>query len=406
MYNFSINDEDILLKSAFSGNNYEIVNGMAKNKLCIIFCSGNGIYHPDTNGSFRDSVIGNDMYECRQTACNVLDYVERVVFIRDLHKCWYASGINDNVDSVDKLIDFLRPLCNGYRLVLMGNSAGGYIASLLGYKLKADFVLNWCGQCNLWEHNNATETVFFVSKYIKDISRSRYYNLATIMKDNTCPIYYFYPTGCGHDVVQSKLWAEIPNVMPIALDSSRHGQCVGKKQRFALLLSDNKQLTELYKKCIGKVLSVSELEEFIDCFPIPAKYYELELGAITSADKTRIYRDALLKWMEIKQRGANLFFDHKYDGLTKFAVYGRGGVFKLLKTELEQAHKFVECIVETLPSSSQCNGIPVLKPSELNSDIDAVVIIPYYDKSEIRMSITESGYKGQILSLDELMEDI
>ncbi len=323
-FSFSLNDENNLLRSAFSGDNFKVINGMAKNKKCIIFCSGNGIWFPDTDSCFRDTIISRDRYEWSTTASHILDYVERIIFIRDLHKCWYAGGINDRIDSIDKLADFLSRICKDFRTVVTGNSAGGYIASLLGYKLHVDFVLNWSGQWNIWKHWNVVEDSFFVKKYASDEARSRYYDIVPLLKDNTVPVYYFYPMHSEQDIVQYECAKVLPSVYPIALDSTRHGAGVSGKGYFTLLLSENAQLQELYRNTAGKTLATAELETLIDTLPMAAQYYEFDTP-LTGADKTKIYRDMLLKWVRIQQHGKNLFRTGKFTGLTYFAVYGRGG---------------------------------------------------------------------------------
>ncbi|MCR5622755.1 MAG: hypothetical protein K6G18_13020 [Treponema sp.] len=398
-----MNDANALLDSAFSGDNFKIVNGMAKNKKCIIFCSGNGLWFPDTDGCFRQTIISNDRYEWSTTASHVLDYVERLIFIRDLHKCWYAGGINDRIDSIDKLADFLAELCRGFRTVVTGNSAGGYIASLLGYKLHADFVLNWSGQWNIWKCGSVTEDYFFVKKYASDESRARYYDIVSLLQDSTVPVYYFYPAHSEQDIIQYACVKNLPSVYPIALDSARHGAGVGSREYFALLLSDPLQLQELYEKASGNLFAVAELEALIDTLPMAVQYHEFD-APLSGADKTKIYREILLKWVRIQQQGKSLFGNDQFSKVTNFAVYGRGGESNLLIEELKLAHKSICCIVESNPSSSDYEGYPVVKPDDLNESVEAVIAVPCYAMDAIRSALLNAGYNGLICGLDELLE--
>lgn len=98
---------------------------------------------------------------------------------------------------------------------------------------------------------------------------------------------------------------------------------MGSREYFTLLLSENAQLQELYRNTAGKTLAAAELETLIDTLPMAAQYYEFDTP-LTGADKTRIHRDMLLKWVRIQQHGKNLFCTGKFTGLTHFAVYGRG----------------------------------------------------------------------------------
>lgn len=60
--------------------------------------------------------------------------------------------------------------------------------------------------------------------------------------------------------------------------------------------------------------------------------------------------------------------------------------------------------METSPSSVDYEGYPVIKPSGLNESVDAVIVVPCYDKATIRAALLDAGYKGLICGLDELLE--
>lgn len=50
---FTIDDANQLLTHVWKGNNVRIIDGIADNNKCIIFCSSHGIYFPNTYGEFR-----------------------------------------------------------------------------------------------------------------------------------------------------------------------------------------------------------------------------------------------------------------------------------------------------------------------------------------------------------------
>jgi hypothetical protein len=71
------------------------------------------------------------------------------LFIRDLRQAWYHRGLPGQGDHLEDVAAWLRELLAGNRverLVMAGNSAGGYAALLFGALLEADIVLGFAPQ--------------------------------------------------------------------------------------------------------------------------------------------------------------------------------------------------------------------------------------------------------------------
>ena len=48
------------------------------------------------------------------------------MFFRDIHKAWYIRGINERIDSIDKLVELIKlNLPEDSIIITVGNSAGG-----------------------------------------------------------------------------------------------------------------------------------------------------------------------------------------------------------------------------------------------------------------------------------------
>ena len=92
---FELNDNNGLLNHIYVNDNFKVMNGMAKNRKCLLFCSSNGIYFPNNVDTFRHKIICNDFYEWSRTASLLVDYVERIIFIRDVRKSFYVTGISE-----------------------------------------------------------------------------------------------------------------------------------------------------------------------------------------------------------------------------------------------------------------------------------------------------------------------
>ena len=78
--------------------------------------------------------------------CNYINIQHKTIddkwrFVRDVYKQWYLKGVNAEIDSIEKLYEFLKAETEGYQIVTVGSSAGGYAAVLFGYLLNATKVL-------------------------------------------------------------------------------------------------------------------------------------------------------------------------------------------------------------------------------------------------------------------------
>lgn len=69
------------------------------------------------------------------------------LFVRDLEKAWYHLGVPDHGKDIPAVAASLRELIGGAeRVVMTGNSAGGYAAILFGMLLEVDQVLAFAPQ--------------------------------------------------------------------------------------------------------------------------------------------------------------------------------------------------------------------------------------------------------------------
>jgi hypothetical protein len=76
------------------------------------------------------------------------DMAVKRLFVRDPRQAWYHRGLPGVGENLDAVVEHLvaRPYGDYERLVLVGNSAGGYAALLFGSLLEADCVLAFAPQ--------------------------------------------------------------------------------------------------------------------------------------------------------------------------------------------------------------------------------------------------------------------
>ena len=114
-----------------------------KKEWCAVYFCSNDIWFPHTESIFRKRILEKNFFEwyrCR------IDRAYKHIFIRDVYKQWYIKGINGEISSQEKLLDFLKKETHGFKVVTIGSSAGGYAATLFGGKLAAEQVICFNGQ--------------------------------------------------------------------------------------------------------------------------------------------------------------------------------------------------------------------------------------------------------------------
>lgn len=203
-------------------DNYEILTLNPKNNLCIIYFSSHNIYFPNTAKAFREQIIDRNRFEWKK---NILSSAKKIIFIRDIKKQWYLEGINQKINTIDKLYNFLKKEVSG-EVVCIGSSAGGYVATLIGCLLKASRVLCFSGQFSLLDrlqsHNRKRENPILVKYKFVD-SYAKYYSLVKFIRASSTPVFYFYPAKCKRDIKQAQLVEKLTNVFSFAFDVEKHG---------------------------------------------------------------------------------------------------------------------------------------------------------------------------------------
>lgn len=178
-----------------------------------------------------------------------------MIFVRDIYKQWYVTGINDQQNTVDKTYELLSRLVRGYEVVTAGSSAGGYAAVLFGLKLGAKKIYSFSGQFSL---ECEIDGYFWLKKYKTNTNYSKYYELIDLINTtntNNIPIYYFYPAKSIQDIEQFNVIKNIRNIHVFAFESDKHGiTMLGSNFQF-ILIKSNKRLQKLCRIYEGKSIN-------------------------------------------------------------------------------------------------------------------------------------------------------
>jgi hypothetical protein len=227
-------------------SNYLIeYNPDAIKEYCIIYFSSNNLYYPNNASSFTKSVIKKDKYEWYGTRIN-RGY--KHIFLRDIKKQWYLSGINNEIDTPDKLLTFLRQETFGYKIILVGSSAGGMISIIMGQLLNAVRIYSFNGQFEIRSilKKSTVDINPIVFRNKDNSSLFPFYDTLNFITDPST-IFYFYSIRSQWDIEQN-MYAKNIKINRIGFNTSNHGIPFLKSNLDFVINMDSEQLKVLSKK--------------------------------------------------------------------------------------------------------------------------------------------------------------
>lgn len=243
-----------IIDEYYEKDNYYIIDHGNNTKKYLIFFSGNGLYFPNTVETFNEKIAKRDRYEWQNVikGAKKLKKFEKIIFVRDLYKTWYVRGINKRVNTLDKLAEMLSELCkDATEIVTVGNSAGGYIASLMGVLLNASAVYNFSGQYDI--AYAVKDNPFW--KAFSKVEGKKYQDLCPLIESSKVSIFYFYPGRCEADLKQYELVKNMKNVYSFALDDENHGLTVLPMNYQYLFAMSSKRLKRSCRRNKGRLIN-------------------------------------------------------------------------------------------------------------------------------------------------------
>lgn len=215
-------DSEIVNKQRSEDSNYIVeINRSSPNKdLCVIYFSSHHIYYPNTEDCFRKSILNKNYYEWRS---NPPISAYKQIFVRDIFKQWYLHGISSQITSPTQLLKILKEETQGYRVITIGSSAGGYAAILYGSLLNVNkiFAFNSQFEINslLSSSNEYTNPILFREK--ENLNLRQYFDIVPLI--GQVPIYYFYSIYSEWDAHQKEHIGNHSKINSIGFKTSHHG---------------------------------------------------------------------------------------------------------------------------------------------------------------------------------------
>ena len=246
-------DSDIVKQYRKEDANYIIeVNENTSNKnLCVIYFTSNALYYPNNTQSFKHSVIERNYYEWR---LKVPISAKRQIFVRDIYKQWYLNGINNQISSPASLLKLLKQESEGYNIITVGSSAGGYAAILYGSQLGAEriYAFNPQFEINSLLETSNEETNPLLFRNIHNINLRQYYDIIPAIKHSQ--IYYFISEKSNWDYNQMLHLGNNNQVCTIKFKTSHHGVPFPRIALKNVMSTSDAKLLTLDKKSFNPIL--------------------------------------------------------------------------------------------------------------------------------------------------------
>lgn len=245
-------NSNIVRQTYSKENNYLIeFNNKCKNRTnCAIYFSSNNIYYPNNENIFGKRIINDNHFEWYHSR---VSYAYKHIFVRDIIKQWYLSGINSNINSPQKLIKFLRDETDGYNIITLGSSAGGYASILYGSLLNAKKIITFNPQ---FELNSLLKTSININPLIHELKNTElkiYYDIIPFINTDS-NIYYFYSQYSSCDLEQNNyLNNKVPSIHKLKFKSKHHGIPFLKGAITKVINVDDKELLKYENKRLNPI---------------------------------------------------------------------------------------------------------------------------------------------------------
>jgi hypothetical protein len=201
--------------------NYKIkIDPSGQKDLCVIYFASHYIYNPNEETAFKRDIVTKDKFEWYETT---IKSAGKHLFLRDIQKQWYLTGINAHINNPDSLLAFLKTETAGFRVITVGSSAGGFAAILYGQQLGAEQIFSFNGQfevnSQLETSSEAIDPVIFRNR--QNTHLRKYYEITWAIT-NPEVIFYFYSINSAWDAQQASC-VENKSINRIPFRTSHHG---------------------------------------------------------------------------------------------------------------------------------------------------------------------------------------
>ncbi len=154
------------------------------------------------------------------------------IYVRDFAQSWYHQGLPGIADDIDGIVDFLREKItqsHADKVIMVGNSMGGYAAILFGVLLDADTVHAFSPQTFI---NKLNRLRYFDRRWRKQIKKTyhiktkKYFDLKSVLHGSQnklkCQINIYYSDTHRLDKIHATHLTSFSNVKLNAYEKGGH----------------------------------------------------------------------------------------------------------------------------------------------------------------------------------------
>ncbi len=123
-------------------------------------------------------------------------------------------------------------------------------------------------------------------------------------------------------------------------------------------------------------------------------------GGKSAREKTKFYRELLIRWIRMKQKGDVIVLPKEMTG--DVAIWGKGELLNLLLEELNDKINAV-CIIESRPRALEYEGIPIVTIDKLADNIKNIIVIPYFDIEIIGLRVKKMRPDIKLFGINEII---
>ncbi|MDD2799753.1 MAG: hypothetical protein PHV20_14280 [Bacteroidales bacterium] len=247
------------IEYSFQTDSPEIANGLLNSNylieynefnrtgdnFCAIYFSSNDLYYPNRADAYLNQVEKTNRFESYRTR---IQTASKHIFVRDITKQWYLNGISHELNSIEKVTAFLKRETQGFKIICMGSSAGGYAAVLFGSFLHAERIYTFNGQFSLYSLlETSTEAINpTLFRELENPTINQYYDITSLILHPE-RVFYFYSMQSNWDKEQYNLIKDI-GLQTIGFKTSHHGIPFLKSNLKFVINLTHKQLKDLVRK--------------------------------------------------------------------------------------------------------------------------------------------------------------
>ena len=237
-------DSDVVKNAYETLDNYLIEYTKGDDNVCAVYFSSNNIYFPNNKKIFTRRITEKNFFEWYATR---IKRASKHIFVRDIFKQWYLGGINSTINTAEKIKSFLLKETNGYDVITVGSSAGGYAAILFGSLINAKLAITFNPQFEIASllHRSSEDINPLIFRL--NGTKKRYFDIVPLINQNT-EIFYLYSSSSPWDREQNLYAPHLPNIHRISFNTFHHGIPFQKAALIHVLNYSREELIKLEGK--------------------------------------------------------------------------------------------------------------------------------------------------------------